>query len=213
MYLLRNGSLTKDSILFWDEPEANLNPKLIIEVRKVLQALAKTGMQIFITTHDYLLGFELSLLAEYLSDNPNNIKFFSLYKPSIKSGVIVESGPTLAHIDHNSILQEFASHHDREGDLFYKDLSGFKNLTGLIVLIFLKVYIYYPTFLISLYISAAVFSPNIFSFISKSFTMNVANYKTDYDDKGDGDYTKDRDIWQKEYTVDSLFEAIMKQNT
>lgn len=119
LYLLRNGSLTKDSILFWDEPETNLNPKLIIEVRKVLQALAKTGMQIFITTHDYLLGFELSLLAEYLSDNPNNIKFFSLYKPSIKSGVIVESGPTLAHIDHNSILKEFASHHDREGDLFY----------------------------------------------------------------------------------------------
>ena len=32
-YLLRNGSLTKDSILFWDEPEANLNPKLVVEVR------------------------------------------------------------------------------------------------------------------------------------------------------------------------------------
>jgi predicted ATPase len=89
LYLLRNGSLTKDSILFWDEPEANLNPKLIVEVAKVLQTLAATGMQIFIATHDYLLSHELSLLAEYQSVD---IKFFSLHKPDRQTGVIVEEG-------------------------------------------------------------------------------------------------------------------------
>jgi len=65
--------------------------------------------------------------------------------------------------------------------------------------------------------------------------MNLANYKTDYEiqkiafemlnaklgianfirfiqqyDKGYGNYTKDRDSWQKDYTVDSLFDAINK---
>ena len=34
-YLLRNGSLTKESILFWDEPEANLNPELIVKIAEV----------------------------------------------------------------------------------------------------------------------------------------------------------------------------------
>jgi predicted ATPase len=117
LYLLRNGSLTKDSILFWDEPEANLNPKLIVEVAKVLQTLAATGMQIFIATHDYLLSHELSLLAEYQSVD---IKFFSLHKPDIQTGVIVEEGKILADIEHNPILEEFAAQYDREGELFYR---------------------------------------------------------------------------------------------
>jgi len=117
-YLLRNGSLTTNSILFWDEPEANLNPKLIVKVAKVLQALTATGMQIFIATHDYLLSHELSLLAEYPDENPIALKFFSLYKPNEQSSVIVEEGQTLADIAHNPILEEFAAHYDREVELF-----------------------------------------------------------------------------------------------
>lgn len=117
-YLLRNGSLTKDSILFWDEPEANLNPKLIVEVARVLRMLAEVGMQIFVTTHDYLLSHELSLLAEYPSNTKVDLRFFALHKPDRKSGVLVESGQTLAEIEHNPILEEFAAHYDREAALF-----------------------------------------------------------------------------------------------
>jgi predicted ATPase len=117
-YLLRNGALTTNSILFWDEPEANLNPKLIVKVAKVLQALAASGMQIFIATHDYLLSHELSLLAEYPSENPIALKFFSLYKSNEQSSVIVEEGQSLADIAHNPILEEFAAHYDREAELF-----------------------------------------------------------------------------------------------
>ena len=29
MYLILSGSLSKDAILFWDEPETNMNPKMI----------------------------------------------------------------------------------------------------------------------------------------------------------------------------------------
>ncbi|MDM8550804.1 AAA family ATPase [Desulfobacterales bacterium HSG2] len=118
-YLLKNGSLAKDSILFWDEPEANLNPKLIVEVGKVLQTLARAGMQIFVATHDYLLSHRLSLLAEYPSDKSADIRFFALHRPDRVSGVLVESGQTLADIEHNPILEEFAAHYDYETSLFH----------------------------------------------------------------------------------------------
>ncbi|MFQ5617159.1 MAG: ATP/GTP-binding protein, partial [Anaerolineales bacterium] len=56
IYLLINGSLTQNGILFWDEPEANLNPDLVTVVTNVLRVLAKSGMQIFLATHDYLVS-------------------------------------------------------------------------------------------------------------------------------------------------------------
>src|SRR5262249_3163109 len=64
-YLLRNGALNEQTILFWDEPEANLNPKLVTVVAGVLRHLASLGVQTFIATHDYLLVRELSMAAEY----------------------------------------------------------------------------------------------------------------------------------------------------
>lgn len=118
-YLLRNGSLTKDSILFWDEPEANLNPKLIVEVARVLRMLALAGMQIFVATHDYLLSHELSLLAEYPGQAGIDVKFFALYRAGRTAGVEVESAQTLAEIENNPILEEFAAHYDREAALFH----------------------------------------------------------------------------------------------
>ena len=50
-YLLSNGSLNEKSVLFWDEPESNMHPKLIQEIVEVLVILANSGMQIFISTH------------------------------------------------------------------------------------------------------------------------------------------------------------------
>lgn len=111
-YLLNNGSLTKNGILFWDEPEANLNPKMMVNIVEALKILATSGMQIFIATHDYLLSQELSLIAEK-QENPD-IQFFTLYQPNKKAGVVFESARTLAELDKNPILEEFAAHYDRE---------------------------------------------------------------------------------------------------
>lgn len=116
-YLLRNGSISKNSILFWDEPETSLNPKLTRELVKILQQLAAIGVQIFIATHDYLLSYELSLLNEYSKDNQVDIKFFSLHKPSRNAGVVVEAAKTLAEIAHNPILEAYSAHYDREAEL------------------------------------------------------------------------------------------------
>ena len=55
-YLIANNSLNTNSILFWDEPESNMHPKLINDIVQFLVLLANHGMQIFISTHSpYIL--------------------------------------------------------------------------------------------------------------------------------------------------------------
>ena len=116
IYLINNGSLSPNSILFWDEPEANLNPKMMLLIVKMLKVLAAHGVQIFVATHDYLFSQELSLLVEYPSDT--NVRFFSFHKPNQQSNITIESGETLADIEHNPILSEYAAHYEREVKLF-----------------------------------------------------------------------------------------------
>ena len=45
--LIQNGTLTEGSVLFWDEPETNLNPKLFGPVVEILLELQRQGVQIF----------------------------------------------------------------------------------------------------------------------------------------------------------------------
>lgn len=66
--LIHNEALTNGSVLFWDEPEANLNPKLARTVVKILLELRKLGVQIFIATHDYVLLKEFELEAVEADD-------------------------------------------------------------------------------------------------------------------------------------------------
>ncbi len=61
-YLLINGSLRRGCTLFWDEPDSNLNPKLIRKVAGALVATANFGIQVVIATHSLFLLRELELL-------------------------------------------------------------------------------------------------------------------------------------------------------
>ena len=61
VYLILSGSMNKNTILFWDEPETNMNPKTIRPIVQALVALAKMGVQIFVTTHDYFVQQEFNL--------------------------------------------------------------------------------------------------------------------------------------------------------
>ena len=45
--LTENGWLTPGTTLFWDEPEVNLNPKLMDEVIGAILALTRAGIQVF----------------------------------------------------------------------------------------------------------------------------------------------------------------------
>lgn len=113
LYLVSNGEIKPNSILFWDEPEANLNPTLISTISTLLISLAANGIQIFIATHDYLLTHRLSLHAEFLNESqPVDFRFFSLEKED--NQLLVENGNTLADIQNNAILDEYAAFYDFE---------------------------------------------------------------------------------------------------
>ncbi len=118
-HLIANGSLMQNGLLLWDEPEANLNPKLVTRVAEALRTLTRGGVQVFIATHDFLLSQELSLAAEYESPPRVPMRFFAFSRTD-GGPVTVESGATLAELSHNPILEEFAAHYDREHALFGK---------------------------------------------------------------------------------------------
>lgn len=123
--LIINGTLTKNGFLFWDEPEANLNPKMVVQISETLLRLANQGIQVFVVSHDYLLTTKLSLASEYLDAIPEDqrcpVKFFGLVRRgSDEKGVSVSSGSKLADLPNNPILAEYAALYDYEGGLFEK---------------------------------------------------------------------------------------------
>lgn len=117
--LIRNGSIKKGSVLFWDEPEANANPKIIKPIVDILVQLSKIGVQIFITTHNYFVIQEFSLYSEYNAKKENvDINFISLYKNN-HGGVSYEKSKTISELQHNTIVDEFNNLYNREQELFY----------------------------------------------------------------------------------------------
>jgi predicted ATPase len=123
--LIVNGTLTKNGFLFWDEPEANLNPKMVVQLSDSLLRLANQGIQVFVVSHDYLLTTRLSLASEYAKQIPEDqrcpVKFFGLARRgSDERGVSVSSGSKLADLQDNPILAEYAALYDYEGSLFEK---------------------------------------------------------------------------------------------
>jgi predicted ATPase len=120
--LIRNGGISEGCTLFWDEPESGLNPRLVTVIADVLKTLAEHGVQTILATHDYLLTSELSLAAEYATTSAP-IRFFCLNRKDRDAPVTIESGSTLAELDHNPILEEFAAMYDREAALFRQSTS------------------------------------------------------------------------------------------
>ncbi len=120
LQLLSNDTLTSKSILFWDELEANTNPKMIRPIVNCLLELAAMGVQIFVCTHSYFIQREFSLISEYKATKNNiDIQFLSLYKED--GTVFFESGSRLSDLGHNCIMDEFDALYNREQDLFYAD--------------------------------------------------------------------------------------------
>lgn len=119
MYLILSGSLSKESVLFWDEPETNMNPKMIRPMVEAVVALAQMGVQVFITTHDYFVQQCFNMLAEYQSSKaePLEYKFISLYKE--EAGVAYEITDNVQSLQHNAIMEEFDELYDREQELMY----------------------------------------------------------------------------------------------
>lgn len=108
--LISNGILQEHGYLFWDEPEANLNPKLVHLVAYVIHALALNGVQVFIATHSYFLLKEIELLSK---QQPLPQRYFALVK---EEGVVghIEQADTLMDLENLVTLEEELAQYDRE---------------------------------------------------------------------------------------------------
>lgn len=60
--LINTGVLLGHGYLFWDEPETNLNPKLMRTLAQCIVHLADQGIQVFIATHSLFLLREFEIL-------------------------------------------------------------------------------------------------------------------------------------------------------
>lgn len=102
--LIQNESISPGSVLFWDEPEANLNPRLASQVVKILLELQRMGTQIFIATHDYVMLKELELSNDPSRDD---VAYHALY---MEDGMIKsQTAASLNEISHNAINDTFDS--------------------------------------------------------------------------------------------------------
>ena len=100
--LIKNGTLERGSVLFWDEPEANINPKYIPVLAELLIMLEREGVQIFVSTHDYFL----SKYIEVKKKKDSEIQYISLYKD--KTSIIkCEVEKEFELLEHNAIMDTF----------------------------------------------------------------------------------------------------------
>ena len=106
--LIRNGSLRPGAVLFWDEPETNLNPKLYGVVIEVLLELQRLGVQVFLATHDYVILRELDLQA----NENDNVAFHSLFHE--EGQISCHTTDKFIEIHPNAIMEAFDSIYDRE---------------------------------------------------------------------------------------------------
>jgi ABC-type Mn2+/Zn2+ transport system ATPase subunit len=107
--LIQNGTLLDGSVLLWDEPETNLNPKLMRTVVQILVELQRIGVQVFVTTHNYnlLKEFDLQLRPE------DRVLFHSLYRND-KREIEVASFERYDDLRPNAIDDTLAALADRE---------------------------------------------------------------------------------------------------
>ena len=125
VHLIANGALRQGGILIWDEPEANLHPRLAEVVVECLGALAEGGVQILIASHDYLLADAVSRWREYrdVMDRTAQVRFFQLRRVE-GDDVVVETADTFVDLPTNPLLSAFLDHHDREQALIAAQLSS-----------------------------------------------------------------------------------------
>lgn len=93
--LVQSGVLLEGGYLFWDEPEANLNPRTQRAVAKTIHLLAKHGTQVFVATHSVFILRELRML---IADDPLATHYIGLQRaePAENGGTLTGVSGTVA---------------------------------------------------------------------------------------------------------------------
>ena len=103
--------LQENGYVFWDEPEVNLNPKLIKLIAEVIYSLAANGIQIFIATHSLFLLREIEIIAAKIKSKSFTQRYFSL--KAEQDSVTVEQADELEGLQTLVMLDEALQQSDR----------------------------------------------------------------------------------------------------
>lgn len=119
MYLILSGSLSPNAVIFWDEPETNMNPKMIKPMVDAIIELARMGVQVFVTTHDYFVQQCFNMVSTYQNKGNRRLqyKFITLYRDNEE--IAYEAADDLQGLTHNAIMEEFDALYDREQGFLY----------------------------------------------------------------------------------------------
>ncbi|WP_196240027.1 AAA family ATPase [Candidatus Methylobacter oryzae] len=109
--LIATGALLDKGYLFWDEPEANLNPVLIKQIAKSILDLCDSGIQVFIATHSLFLLRELEILLSDKNRKKVDARFFGLHQTD--DGVRIDQGSSIGDIGDIAALDEELAQSDR----------------------------------------------------------------------------------------------------
>ena len=101
--LIKNGTLEKGSILFWDEPEANINPMYISIIVEMLLELQRQGVQIFIATHDYMTASYF----EVKKQEDDSVVFHSLSHSEGLDKICYDQSKNFDDLKNNAIVAAF----------------------------------------------------------------------------------------------------------
>jgi predicted ATPase len=106
--LVENNWIARGTTLFWDEPEANLNPKIMNEVVQALLLISRSGVQVFLASHSYLILKELDVMRAH----SDSVRFFSFERT--EAGTLVHSSDTYLGMRPNVIEEQYAELYDRQ---------------------------------------------------------------------------------------------------
>jgi energy-coupling factor transporter ATP-binding protein EcfA2 len=106
--LVEQKWLYPGTTLFWDEPEVSLNPKLMDEVAQAILLLARSGVQVFIASHSYLILKELEV-----NQQPGDSLRYFAFDPT-PEGTVVRPSDTYFGLSPNPIEAQYASLYDRQ---------------------------------------------------------------------------------------------------
>ena len=109
--LIATGSLLDRGVLFWDEPESNLNSKLVRGVAEAILQICSHGVQVFLATHSLFLLREFETLLKESRFSHIGPRYFTL-SPNAE-GVEVQQGDSLDDVEPLVALDEELLQSDR----------------------------------------------------------------------------------------------------
>lgn len=115
--LIQNGTLRDSSVLFWDEPETNLNPTLFGVVVDTLLELQRQGVQVFLATHNYVVLKEFDLRMK----KSDNVLFHSFHRTG--GGIACNTTSDYLAIEPNAIADAYGDLYDRQIERSIKGMA------------------------------------------------------------------------------------------